>query len=168
MTGLCSKKTKQNKIKEVYIDDCHFWFATITVECGQLFLNELSLGWEDLQTCRHCTCLASRLKKEPGVSNGGISGVTDGGADVSGARSWNNTQPCTSESGQDVAAVFAPGGKGRLPVIGGVDLRLAHRLPGKPAEAHTPHLPLISYQGRDLLKIRTITSWGQGQVCLSD
>ena len=30
-------------------------------------------------------------------------------------------------------------GKGRLPVIGGIDVRLAHQLPGKPAEGHTPH-----------------------------
>ena len=32
------------------------------------------------QTCKACACPASRLKKEPGVSKGVISGLMDGGA----------------------------------------------------------------------------------------
>ena len=34
---------------------------------------------------------------------------------------------------QDVAAIFANWGERRLPFIGGIDVRLAHQLPGKPA-----------------------------------
>ena len=49
------------------------------------------------------------------------------------ARSWSDTPPC--DGGQDKAAVFAPRGKGALPVIGGTDVRL----PGKLAEGHAPH-----------------------------
>ena len=33
------------------------------------------------------------------------------------------------------------GGKGRLPVTGGIEGRLAHGLPGKPAERDAPHCP---------------------------
>ena len=36
----------------------------------------------------------------------------------------------------------------------GVDVRWAHRLPGKPTEGHTPHHPFDK-----------ITSWGPRQVC---
>ena len=42
-----------------------------------------------------------------------------GEAYVSEARSWSDTPPCAADSGgQDMTAVFAPRGKGRLPVIG--------------------------------------------------
>ena len=40
----------------------------------------------------------------------------------------------TADSRQDMAAVFTEGKKGMLPVRGGSDVRLAHWLPGKPAE----------------------------------
>ena len=48
-------------------------------------------------------------------------------------------------AGRDMVAVFASRaegvgwGIGRLPVLGGIDVRLAHQLPGKPAEGHAPH-----------------------------
>ena len=42
---------------------------------------------------------------------------------------------------QDTAAVIA-GGRGRLPVVGEIDVRLAHWLPGKSAEVYAPHSPL--------------------------
>ena len=45
---------------------------------------------------------------------------------------------CTVDSRQDMAAVFAPRGKWRLPVIREMDIRLVHVLPGKPAEEHAP------------------------------
>ena len=57
-----------------------------------------------------------------------------------------------------MAAVFDSEGRGRLLVIGGIDIRLACRLPGKPAESHAPHHPFEKLLG-------TIISWGQGQVC---
>ena len=63
---------------------------------------------------------------------------------MSEARSWSDISPappCAAEDGQDMAAVFAPWGRVRLPVIRGIDIRLAHPLPGKPAEGHAPHSP---------------------------
>lgn len=43
---------------------------------------------------------------------------------------------------QDTVAVVAPtGGTGHLPITGGTDVRLAHRLPGNPAEGHAPPRP---------------------------
>ena len=70
-----------------------------------------------------------------------------------------------------MASVFTPGGwgwwGGRLLVIGGIDFRLAHWLPGKLAEGHAPHHPfdnLSRWKCSDL-KVRTITSWDLGQVC---
>ena len=63
----------------------------------------------------------------------------DVGSYRSEARSWSDTPPGAEDSRQDMAAVFTPGGKGRLPVIGAIDIRLAHRLPREPAEGHSPH-----------------------------
>ena len=40
--------------------------------------------------------------------------------------------PCTADSGQDSAAIFAIQGRRRLPLIEGIDVQLAHQLPGKP------------------------------------
>ena len=52
-------------------------------------------------------------------------------------------------------------GRRRLPVIGEIDFRLTHRLPGKLAEG-TSSLPFgkLSWRGYYGLKIRTATSWG--------
>ena len=63
----------------------------------------------------------------------------DRGAYLSEARSWSNTPPCVTDDRRDTVliAVFTPRGRGRLPVIKGVDIKLAHGLPGKPAEGHT-------------------------------
>ena len=57
-----------------------------------------------------------------------------------------------------MTAVFTPRGKGRLPVIGGNDVRLAHQLPGKPADGHAHHCPFDK-------EARKITGWGLEQVC---
>ena len=54
-------------------------------------------------------------------------------------RSWSDIPTLCAEGGQDMAAVFTPWGRGRLPVIGGVDVRLAHQLPRKLAEGHASH-----------------------------
>ena len=55
-------------------------------------------------------------------------------------------------------------GEGRLLVTEGVNIRLAHQLPGKPADRHTS---LTHYHSRNSssVKMRTITSWSLGQVC---
>ena len=50
----------------------------------------------------------------------------DEGAYMYEARSWNNTPLCVAESGQDLAVVFAPRGKGRLSVIGQSKIRVVH------------------------------------------
>ena len=52
---------------------------------------------------------------------------------MSEAGSWSNTPLYVADSGgQDKAAVFAPGERGRLSVRAGIDVRLAHWLPRKP------------------------------------
>ena len=52
-------------------------------------------------------------------------------------------------------------GEGRLLGTEGINIRLAHQLPGKPADRH---IPLIHYHSRNSsdVKIRTITSWSLG------
>ena len=59
----------------------------------------------------------------------------DGEAYMSEVRSWSHTPRCAVNVRQDPAAVFSPGGGlgGQLPVIGGINVRLAHQLPRKPA-----------------------------------
>ena len=78
----------------------------------------------------------------------------DGGAYTSEARSWSNTPPCAVHRGQDMVAVFAKvGGGGRLPIIG--ELRSVGALVTRETSRGTPLItPLI----------KTITSWGPGQV----
>ena len=48
----------------------------------------------------------------------------------------------------------------------GIDVRLAHKLPRKPAEEHTLHYPFdkLSWWRCFDLNIRTITVWGWGRV----
>ena len=58
---------------------------------------------------------------------------------MSEIRSWSDTPLCAADGGQDMAAVFASGGRRRLLVKGGIDIRWAHWLPGKPAEEPSPH-----------------------------
>ena len=53
-----------------------------------------------------------KTKKEPGVSNRDIiSGLTDGGAYMSEARSWSGTPLYAADTGQEKAAGFTPGGR---------------------------------------------------------
>ena len=56
-------------------------------------------------------------------------------------------QPCFPEGRQDMVVVFTTGGSGRCLIIGGISIRLVHRLPGKPAEDTTFTVSLISYSG---------------------
>ena len=64
-----------------------------------------------------------------------------------------------ADSRQVTAAVIATRGRGRLLVVGGIDVRLAYWLPGKPAKGHVPHNPFDKLGGQSLsdLKVRTIT-----------
>ena len=107
-----------------------------------------------------------QTEERPRVSDRNVEGLTDcGGAYMSEARSWSDTPACVADSGQVMAAAFAPRGRGRVPVIGRIDVRWAHRLPGKPAEEHTPHccFDKLAWWRCSDLKIRTITSWFLGQ-----
>ena len=85
-----------------------------------------------------------------------------GGSYVSEARSWKNTPSCVADGGQDMAAAFTPRGRGRLPVIGGSGIWLAHWLTRKLAEGHSPYCPFgkLPLWRCYNLSIRTITSWG--------
>ena len=76
-----------------------------------------------------------RRKKEPGDSNRDrdSSGLMDREPYKCEAKPWSNMPPCTADGGQDSAATLAIQGRRRLPFIGGIDIRLAHQLPGKPA-----------------------------------
>ena len=77
--------------------------------------------------------------EEPRAQDKDISGLMDGGSYMSEARSWSDTSLGVVDGGQDMAAVFALG-KGRPPVIGGPDVRLAHWLP-ETSRGARPSLP---------------------------
>lgn len=94
-------------------------------------------------------CPASRLKRNPRVNKGNISGLIDGGIYLSEARSRRDILPCVVHSRQDVVVVFTFQGWGLLSVMGGTNFRWAYQLPGKPAEAYFSAIILI----------RTITRW---------
>ena len=64
------------------------------------------------QAFKSCPCPASRVKKEPRISNRDISGLMDGETYISEARSWSDTPVCMAAGRQDKAAVFI-GGRGR-------------------------------------------------------
>ena len=61
-----------------------------------------------LQAYKACTCPASTPKKKSGVSNRDINGLMDEGSYMSEVRPWRT--PRVAEGGQDLVAVFAPGG----------------------------------------------------------
>lgn len=103
---------------------------------GGLFLSGCSL-----RIYKACARPTPRQKEEPGAGSRDICGFTDGGAYTqfpeAGSWSYLHCVPLTQwlSGWQDTVAVFAPtGGTGRLSVTGGIDVLLAHRLPGKPAE----------------------------------
>ena len=100
-----------------------------------------------MQACKAFTFQASRSKKESGVSDRNIIGLMDGEAYLSEAGSQSDTHYLHGRVG------------GGLLVTGGIDIRQARQLPGKPAEGHTTYNPFEKLVG-------TITSWVQGQVSM--
>ena len=70
---------------------------------------------------------------------------------VSEAKSWSDTLPCAADGRQDAAAVFAPGGGGRLLVTGDLTAEWLICCHGN-QQRRTPFTaPLISYLGGDVL-----------------
>ena len=88
-------------------------------------------------------------RKSLRVSHRDNNGLMDGGAYTSEAKFWSNTAPCVVESKQDKVAVLVPKGSlsSNSPSYGGIDIRLAHWLPKKPIEGHTPHHPFDECSG---------------------
>ena len=89
------------------------------------------------QTCKPCACPASRQKKEPWSQQQRHQWFNGRGS----LHVWSKVlewHPIVCSS-HDMAAAFVPRGGGRFPVIGGVDVRLAHGLPGKLTEGCAPH-----------------------------
>ena len=61
---------------------------------------------------------------------------------MSEAGSWSNTPLCETDRGQNTAAVLCSGvGEGKVTSYRGIDVRLVHQLPRKPAEGPAPHRP---------------------------
>ena len=88
-------------------------------------------------------------KGRAGVSNRDISALKDGGAYTSEARPCGGTRRATVCSRRRAGCgSLCYQGEREVTSYRGTDGRLAHRLPGKPAEGHAPHTtPLISYHG---------------------
>ena len=74
--------------------------------------------------------------------------------------------PRAAGGGQNKVAGFTEAGRGRLrlAVLGGIEMRWAHQLPGKPAEEHAPHGPFdqLSQWRHSDTKIRATSSWARG------
>ena len=70
---------------------------------------------------------------------------------IQNKRSWSNTTPCTVDRRQNIGAIFTTRGRGRVPFIGGIDIRLAYQLSGKLAAEAV---------GRQLLiKLYNLENW---------
>ena len=63
------------------------------------------------------------------------------GSSVSKAKSWSNAPLCAAGGELDMEVVFTNRRRGRVTVIEGIDIKLAHWLPGKPAEVGTLQHP---------------------------
>ena len=107
-----------------------------------------------LQACKPCACPASRPKKEPGVSNRDINDFMDRGSLPfwSKVLEQHSTSSCSRQEVGQTAAASAPWEDG---VEGyryrGIDIWLAHQLPGKLTRGTPLTTPLISYSGQDVL-----------------
>ena len=82
---------------------------------------------------KSCNCPVSRPKKESRDSIRDINGLLDRKSYMLEAKHPRVTPPCMVGGRQDLAAIVATWGRKRLPFTGGIDVRLAHQLPGKPA-----------------------------------
>ena len=95
--------------------------------------------------------LLSFKTMELGVSSRDISGLMDGEAHMSDARSWSSTPPCVVDSvGQHREEVFSPGRKGRLPVRGKLMSGGLISYPGNQQRVPLT-APLMRYHGRAVI-----------------
>ena len=133
--------------------------AKIHLSAGTGLLVSIPQAWKP------CTCPTSRPKSKSRVSNRDFNSLMNGGTYMSEARSWSSTPPCVADSRQDMAAVFTPSRRGRLPVIGEIDVKLAFQLPRKATEGYAPNHTFDKRNGEFWSKARTSHSWDLGQVC---
>ena len=114
------------------------------------------------QACKDYTCLASRPKKEPRVSDRDIDGLMDRGTLYvwSEVLEWHCTLCGRWWAGHDGSLLSWE--KEEVTSYRGNWVRLAHGLPGKLAEGHAPHylFDKLSWWRCSDLKVRTVTSWG--------
>ena len=76
----------------------------------------------------------------------------DAGAYTSEAGSWSDRHPAgcgRRKAGH--GGRLRSWGQGEITSYGGIDIRLAHRLPGKLAEGHAPHCSFDKLSGGDAL-----------------
>ena len=95
---------------------------------------------------------ATGLEKAPGDRDRDINDLLDRETYKSEAKSWSNAPPCTAD--RQISGWLAGWLAGwllghfrqqrwllqkrrKFPFVGGTDVRLAHQLPGRPAEEHT-------------------------------
>lgn len=72
---------------------------------------------------------SASLKRDPSISDEGISGLMNEESYMSEAMSWSNTSLCMANDGKDMAAIFTPGGKEEIASYCGNYIRLAVWLP---------------------------------------
>ena len=110
---------------------------------------------------------SKKKNKQPGVSNRDIDALRDREIYTFEERSWSDILLYAVDGGQDMktwpqsSLGYAGRWREGFPVTGGIEVRLAHWLPGKPAEEQAPHCPFdkLVWWGCSDINIRTIISW---------
>lgn len=106
--------------------------------------------------CRPASPVLAQLprpKKEPGVSNRDINDFMDRGSLPfwSKVLEQHSTSSCSRQQvRQTLQQPLLPGTEWKVIATGGIDIWLAHQLPGK-LEGDALTTPLISYSGQDVL-----------------
>ena len=124
-------------------------------------INHEARHWAALHgSTKVCICPVLRPKKEPRISNRDINGLVDGGCFTSEAKSWCDTHHVGQivVQGQDMGAVFTPGGRGECQLRGKWHRdQVGSLLTRETSKGACPSLTAPW--------IRTITKWGLWQVC---
>ena len=106
----CNFQAPQSHGQSLHLSIPHPVFSNILALVGVSLVSWLAPPVTGLhpQAYKACACPASRLKKQPGVSNRDTGGLMDGGVYRSEASFWRDTPLCAVDRGQDVLAGFAP------------------------------------------------------------